>query len=154
MKVCSVFFILEIEVWSLIMFKCSHRFKAVEAKVMERKIIPQNPWNCVNFKLRSCYAINFDVEENAKERLNPRKVIHQVPSTDIRGFQIDNCVFQSDLDFTNLKSQVYNQAKYSINYCLFLEVSMSNLQNWGYFGKDCGIVSEIPQKRTVNIACL
>ena len=80
------------------------------AKVMERKIIPQNPWNCVNFKLRSCYAINFDVEENAKERLNPRKVIHQVPSTDIRGFQIDNCVFQSDLDFTNLKSQVYYQA--------------------------------------------
>ena len=92
---------------------------------MERKIIPQNPWNCVNFKLRSCYAINFDVEENAKERLNPRKVIHQVPSTDIRGFQIDNCVFQSDLDFTNLKSQVYYQATLKVTFfqkvwCIFL----------------------------------
>ena len=63
--------------------------------------------------LATCYAINFDVEENAKERLNPRKVIHQVPSTDIRGFQIDNCVFQSDIDFMNLKSQVYYQATLS-----------------------------------------
>ena len=77
---------------------------------LEKKNHSENPWNCVNFKLRSCYAINFDVEENAKERLNPRKVIHQVPSTDIRGFQINNCVFQSDLNFMNLKSQVYYQA--------------------------------------------
>ena len=75
---------------------------------MERKIIPQNPWNCVNFKLRSCYAINFDVEENAKERLNPRKVIHQVPSTDIRGFQIDNCVFQSQSPLYGRVSKKYD----------------------------------------------
>ena len=81
--------------------------------------------------MRSCYAINFDVEENAKERLNPRKVIHQVPSTDIRGFQVDNC------DFTNFEElSLLPGYLVPINYCLFLEVSSSNLQNLGYFGKD------------------